>query len=107
MAEIALELNVSEEFVKKKIQSLRSTYIQEKKKIYESKTTGTGSDDVYSPSLYWFHELDFLQDVIVPRKTTSNLENNTQVITFIINIYLCFLMLQVSIGTIFRTRVCR
>lgn len=107
VAEIALELNVSEEFVKKKIQSLRSTYIQEKKKIYESKTTGTGSDDVYSPSLYWFHELDFLQDVIVPRKTTSNLENNTQVITFTINIYLCFLMLQVSIGTIFRTRVYR
>lgn len=79
VAEMAIQFGVTEEFVKKKIQSLRSTYIQEKKKIADSKRTGTGSDDVYIPSLFWFHELEFLQDVIIPRKTTSNLDNNTQV----------------------------
>ncbi|CAG9840200.1 unnamed protein product [Diabrotica balteata] len=78
IAEIAVEMGVSEDFVKKKIRSFAVHIYTGKKKINESKCTGTGTDDVYTPSLFWYHKLDFLQNVIVPRKTTSNLNNNTQ-----------------------------
>ncbi|KAF6205330.1 hypothetical protein GE061_019500 [Apolygus lucorum] len=70
MAKLSAKYDVSEEEAKKKINSLRSTYLQEKKKVEESKRANDG--EIYEPSLYWYHELEFLQDVIIPRKTQPN-----------------------------------
>lgn len=77
---ISEKMELSEEIVKKKINSLRATYLLEKKKIFDSRRTGTGTDDLYIPTVPWFDEMVFLNDVIIPRKTTSNLDSQiTQV----------------------------
>ncbi|XP_055622402.1 uncharacterized protein LOC129765969 [Toxorhynchites rutilus septentrionalis] len=46
--------------VKRKINTLRSNYRKELKRIEDSKRSGTGADDVYSPSSWVFHALQFL-----------------------------------------------
>uniref|UniRef100_A0A0A9W2D2 DNA-directed RNA polymerase D subunit 1 n=1 Tax=Lygus hesperus TaxID=30085 RepID=A0A0A9W2D2_LYGHE len=75
LATLAAKYDVSEEEAKKKINSLRSTYLQEKKKVEESKRANSG--EIYEPSLYWYHELEFLYDVIIPRKTPHPCAYNT------------------------------
>lgn len=71
---IGEKLDLDEETIKKKIASLRATYILEKKKITDSQRTGTGTDDVYFPTIPWFEHMQFLNDVIIPRKTVSTLQ---------------------------------
>ncbi|KAF5298690.1 hypothetical protein FQR65_LT19594 [Abscondita terminalis] len=76
-ATIADILNISVEIVKKRLgNNLRSTYNQEKKKVLSSQRTGTGTEDVYEPSLPWFSKMRFLDDVITPRKTICSQENS-------------------------------
>jgi hypothetical protein len=59
--------------VKSKIRNLRSTYCQEKKKIANSKRSGTGSEAVYTPNVKWFGELNsILNDVEQRRKAFDN-----------------------------------
>lgn len=58
---------------KNKMRNLRSTYYQEKRKIEKSKTSGSGSDEVYVPSLKWYTEMNaLLKDVDDSRKTFDN-----------------------------------
>lgn len=79
---ISEKMELPEDIVKKKINSIRSTYLLEKKKIFDSRRTGTGTDNLYIPSVPWFEQMMFLNDVIIPRKTTSNLDPQiTQVST--------------------------
>lgn len=61
--------------IAQKIKNIRSTYSQEKKKISESKKSGAGSSDVYTPTLKWFKILDDALNVIVEstRKTQTNM----------------------------------
>ncbi|CAH2001940.1 unnamed protein product [Acanthoscelides obtectus] len=57
-----------------KINNIRSTYSQEKMKIKKSQGTGSGADDMYTPSVPWFEIADrFLSEMIKPRKTFQNL----------------------------------
>lgn len=56
--------------VKLKIRNIRSTYCQEKKKIANSKRSGSGSDTVY---IKWLGELDsMLKDLDQRRKAFDN-----------------------------------
>lgn len=72
---IAKKMGLTEDLVKKKISSLRATYLMEKKKIYDSRRKGSGRDDLYSPTVPWFEQMHFLNDVIIARKATSNLDS--------------------------------
>ncbi|KAK5645442.1 hypothetical protein RI129_006742 [Pyrocoelia pectoralis] len=66
--------NLTQLEIKNRIKNLRSTYSQELAKIKGSKVSGTSSDEVYKCTLIWFETADrFLRDVIVTRKTSSNL----------------------------------
>ncbi|XP_062125812.1 uncharacterized protein LOC133838659 [Drosophila sulfurigaster albostrigata] len=47
--------------VKKKVNSLRTSYRRELQKIRREKS-GAGTDDVYQPSLWYFNDLCFLHD---------------------------------------------
>lgn len=58
--------NADKEIVKKKINSLRTNYRKELKKVKASYRSGTGTDDIYVPSLWYFNELQFLQDQEIP-----------------------------------------
>ena len=69
--------------VLRKINTLRSSFRRELKKINESKKSGSGTDELYTSSLYYFDELRFVADQDVPRQSTSTLEEygNTRVST--------------------------
>ncbi|XP_050684976.1 uncharacterized protein LOC126979606 [Leptidea sinapis] len=43
--------------VETKIKSIRSTYAQELKKIKDSSKCGSGTDDIYKPTIKWFDML--------------------------------------------------
>lgn len=63
--------------VKAKINTLRSTYAQELKKVRESNCSGAGTLEIYTPSLNWFKEMaDFLQ---TSAKITISDDNAIQV----------------------------
>lgn len=46
--------------VRRKINTLRSNYRKELKRIEDSKRSGAGSEDVYSPTSWVFHALKFI-----------------------------------------------
>ncbi|XP_058978914.1 uncharacterized protein LOC131802593 [Musca domestica] len=54
--------HASIETVKKKVNSLRASYRRELHKIKRSEKSGAGTDDVYKPSIWYFDQLNFLQD---------------------------------------------
>ncbi|KAK4886555.1 hypothetical protein RN001_002826 [Aquatica leii] len=62
-----LEPDARIEDVKKKINSLRSCFRKEYKKVINSKRSGTGTEDVYKPTLWYFDLLLFLKDDEMPR----------------------------------------
>ncbi|XP_046384818.1 uncharacterized protein LOC124155133 [Ischnura elegans] len=78
LADMAREFGLTIEEAKRKIASIRGTYLQERKKVENSKKTGSGSDDVYRPTLSWYYHLDFLSDVIVARKSASSERRRTE-----------------------------
>ncbi|XP_057311137.1 uncharacterized protein LOC130648984 [Hydractinia symbiolongicarpus] len=67
-------LGIEEKIVRSKINTLRSYFSAELKKVNNSNKSGAGRDDVYESKWPYFQSLLFLRDSIVPRKTTSSLE---------------------------------
>jgi len=70
-----IDPDANKEKVVRKRNSLRSCFRKELKKVNDSKTSGAGADDTYTPSLWYFQELLFLTDQEIPRKGISNLES--------------------------------
>lgn len=60
------------DFVVKKIQSLRGSFRKELKKVNDSLRSGTGVDDVYTSSLWYFNNLLFTKDQETPTRSFSN-----------------------------------
>lgn len=52
--------------VRRKINTLRCNYRKELKKIEDSKRSGAGTDDIYSPSSWVFHALKFINNFEQP-----------------------------------------
>lgn len=61
------------ESVKKKVNSLRTNYRKELKKVHASYRYGTSIDDIYVSPLWYFNELNFLQDQIMPADRFSKI----------------------------------
>jgi len=72
-----VEPNADRETAVKKINNIRSSYRRELKKVKQSMHSGAGSDDVYSPTLWYFPLLSFLSDQETPRSSASNLDEPT------------------------------
>lgn len=58
--------------VKNKIKNLRSTYNQEKKKVEDSKKSGSGLNSVYESNVKWLKELEPTMNIGEKRKTYDN-----------------------------------
>lgn len=52
--------------VRRKINTLRCNYRKELKKIEDSKRSGAGADDIYSPSSWVFYALKFINNFEQP-----------------------------------------
>lgn len=63
--------------VKKKINTLRSNFRKELKKINDSKRSGAGTDDIYAPSSWVFEELIFLTNLEKPVESISSINEET------------------------------
>lgn len=57
--------------VVKKINAFRTNYRREKKKVEESLHSGTGTDEIYHPTLWYYQLFDFLGDQDTPRNSFS------------------------------------
>ncbi|XP_037815031.1 uncharacterized protein LOC119605792 [Lucilia sericata] len=64
--DIAASCDKEVDEVKKKLKNLRSAYVSEKKKSEKSKDHGID----YKPNLFYYHELEFLDTVVILRKST-------------------------------------
>ncbi|KNC28880.1 hypothetical protein FF38_02888 [Lucilia cuprina] len=60
--------------VKRKVKYLRTAYVAEKKKVEASRKSG--SNTPYKPSLFYYKDLNFLEDVVVWRKFGNDMEHN-------------------------------
>lgn len=76
---VQLKPKATIEDVKKQINTLRSNYRKELKKIKDSKRTGSASESVYEPSAWTFYELQFLADVEIPDKGRSSIIKQNEV----------------------------
>ncbi|XP_053946426.1 uncharacterized protein LOC128863026 [Anastrepha ludens] len=63
------------ESLKYKINSIRSCYRRELKKLKQSEKSGAGVDDVYVSSLWYFDDLSFLEEQETQRTGLSSIEN--------------------------------
>ncbi|XP_069616269.1 uncharacterized protein [Ranitomeya imitator] len=66
----APEEQATETVVKKKIQALRTVWRKELNKVLHSSKSGSSTDEVYVPKLWYFDYLNFLRDQEVPRSST-------------------------------------
>lgn len=69
--------NITEEDVKKKINILRTTFKRENNKVKKSMLSGSGTDELYVPSLWYYKELEFLQDQVEEESGISSITGQT------------------------------
>lgn len=76
LVELCKTCNVeaNRDYVIKKIQSLRGSFRKEMKKVIESKRSGAGEEDIYSPTLWYYDLLLFTVDQEIPSTSISNIE---------------------------------
>ena len=65
-------------FVKKKVDSIRASFRKELRRVRDSKRSGLSADDVYKPTLWYFGLLLFTAGQDIPRRSKSNLEEETE-----------------------------
>lgn len=68
--------DATREDVTKKFNSLRTNFRKELKRINDSKRTGTSTDDVEEPTLWYFEEMSFLTDQEVVQKSSSTMDQS-------------------------------
>ena len=89
------EPDADKDAVVKKINNLRSNHRKDKKKYEASLKSGTSPDNVYEPSLWYYHLFDFLKDQDIPRGSRTNIEDESDLevrkinCSFYLNILFC------------------
>lgn len=78
LVEILKQINpdADVDVVKRKLNSMRSCFRKEFKKVQDLKKTGTGSEEVYVPTLWYFDLLMFLKDQEIPRSSVGTDDPN-------------------------------
>jgi len=66
--------NLKVEDVKKKIDCLRTSFRREYKKVEDSKKSGAGCTDIYTPSLWFYEKMMFIKNSETPRSSKSTLD---------------------------------
>lgn len=74
-----IEPDANRESVIRKINTYRTNYRKEQKKVENSKKSGAGINDVYVPSLWYYDKLHFIRDQETPRTSQSNLTEESTV----------------------------
>lgn len=64
--------------VKNKINTMRCTFKKELLKVKSSQKSGSGTDDIYVPKLWYYNLLTFIIDQDVPRSSRSNISKDDE-----------------------------
>lgn len=73
-----VEAIATKENVVKKINSLRTCFRKEYRKVILSERSGAGFDDIYTPTLWYYELLLFLIDQDEPRASITNVPDDNQ-----------------------------
>lgn len=65
--------SITVDAVKKKINNLRSQYLDQLNKIRQSKMSGASTDEVYKPTWWLFEDMSFLSAHVAARSGESSL----------------------------------
>lgn len=79
--------SLTTEVAKKKINNLRSQYLDYLNKIKQSKTSGASTDDVYKPTWWLFEDMSFLDAHIAQRKGESSITVSNDKFKLLLYIY--------------------
>jgi hypothetical protein len=60
------------------VDSIRTSFRKELRRIWHSKRSGSSADDVYNPTLWYLDLLLFTTDEQNPRKSKSNLDEEAE-----------------------------
>lgn len=66
-------------FIKKRIENIRSSFRRELGKVQASMTSGAGTENVYTPKLWYFTHLEFTLAHEMPKKSKSTLSSTSTV----------------------------
>lgn len=80
------------ELVVKKINTFRTNFRKELKKVRQSEKSGAGQDDVYVPSLWYFSKLFFLEDQEDNTSGRSTIDIEVKFLVFVIITYIKLLL---------------
>lgn len=69
-----IEPDASVDKLKSKINSIRTSYRRELKKLNDSVKSGAGEEDIYTPSIWYFSYLSFLKDQEVQGPGVSTID---------------------------------
>lgn len=69
-----IDINATRQTIKNKIDSLRGAFRKELKKVKDSQRSGSGTDDIYNPHLWYFQYLSFLTDQETARTSISSMD---------------------------------
>ena len=69
----------TKDLVCKKINAFRTSYRRELKKVIKSERSGAGSDEIYTPSLWYYDALAFLRDQETQEEGLSTMELDEEV----------------------------
>lgn len=69
----------TKDWLRKRLQNLRTVFIKEHKKVEQSKRSGAGTDEVYNPTLWYYPQLLFLVDQQPERSGFTSLPRMTAV----------------------------
>ncbi|KAG5873053.1 hypothetical protein JTB14_007690 [Gonioctena quinquepunctata] len=71
MMEIAVALAIDKGDVEKKIKNLQTTFARERKKMKDSRKTGSGCEETYASKWFAYQDMMFLADKNKPRTTVD------------------------------------
>ncbi|XP_015905242.1 uncharacterized protein [Parasteatoda tepidariorum] len=72
--DIAKIFDTDVEIVKKKINNLRTQFLDNQKKVIKSRTSGAGIGDVFEPKWVYYKEMMFLRPSTIPCDSRNNLK---------------------------------
>ena len=74
-----VEKDETKDSVVKKINSLRTCFRKEHRKVLAFERSGTGTDQLYTPTLWYYELLLFLIDQDEPRPSISNIPDDEEI----------------------------
>lgn len=83
-----IEPNATKKSVLAKINSLRSAYRKERKRVQDSMRSGSSTDSIYKATLWYYDLMNFVHDQEIPRSSISNLDIEPLQVSYICVTYM-------------------